>query len=96
MKLRRGLFRVWLVASCVWFAGWLVYVWHTCQPQGSQLSVYCRMSLFDDWVKQPQYFTLSDYASIIVSGLAVPIGAFILGLAALWAADGFMERPKSK
>jgi hypothetical protein len=54
------------------------------------------MSLFDDWVKQPQYFTLSDYASIIVSGLAVPIGAFILGLAALWAADGFMERPKSK
>ncbi len=100
MNLRRGLFRIWLVGSCAWFFGWLIYIWETCQQRiipgdsehWKQYQTFCRISLFDDWTKQPQFFTVWDYLNLAASGLALPIAALILGLAGLWAAAGFKAR----
>jgi hypothetical protein len=91
--LRRGLFRIWLAASGVWFAGWLFYFWHTCHPRTNLPLTYCRLLFFDDWLKQPEYFTVGDYLNIILSGLVVPITSFIVGVAGLWAVAGFKARP---
>jgi hypothetical protein len=94
MNLRRGLFRLWLVASCAWCVGWLIYFGHTCQPRANVPLIYCRLLLLNDWVHHSENFTVDDYLNITLSGLAVPVAAFILGLAGLWAVEGFKTRSK--
>jgi hypothetical protein len=102
MNLKRGLFRVWLVASGVWVAGWLIYIWATCdlkhvpgdEPPNQYVTV-CYTN-FSGWMTQVSYFTIWDYGSIALSALAVPVGAFILGFCAFWAANGFKGDQKSK
>jgi hypothetical protein len=100
MNLRHGLFRTWLVGSLVWFCGWLFYVWYTCEDRiipgdPGHYHTFCRTSLFDDWETQPKDFTFWSYLSILGSGLALPLAAFVLGLGFLWAAEGFRAGKKS-
>jgi hypothetical protein len=103
MDLNRGLFRVWVVVSLIWFFGWLGYVWTTCEvkhiPGSAQNEPwkeyvkFCYTGL-GEWMTQVQNFTFWDYASIAGTGVGVPIVALVLGLSFLWAADGFRKRPK--
>jgi hypothetical protein len=94
MNLKRGLFRIWVVASLIWFLGWLAYVWATCLPQENSVEVYCYTSLFDDWMSPVSYFSLRDYARIGAMGIGPPIAVLVLGFSILWAADGFRSHPK--
>ena len=95
MNLRRGLFRIWIVASLIWFVGWLWYVRATCiqsvaaGKQGTSIVQFCYTSLYSDWMGQPQDFTFWDYASIGATGIGIPFAVLILGGGILWAADGF-------
>jgi hypothetical protein len=73
VNLRRGLFRVWIVASLLWFIGWLLYVWATCETkhvpgsaQNEPWKEYVKFCYtgFSEWMTQVQNFTFWDYASI--------------------------------
>jgi hypothetical protein len=88
-NLRRGLFRVWVVASLCWVGAWLGYVWATCVTPPGQTVYFCRIGLFDDWMKQITYFTFWDYLTFAVSTLSVPIILLTLGSAVWWAVNGF-------
>ena len=102
MNLKRGLFRVWAIAGVVWLLAWFLYIWSTCdlkhvpgdQPENSVVML-CYTG-FSGWMTQIRYFTVWDYVSIVLSGLAVPVGVFILGFCAFWAAAGFKIRQDSK
>lgn len=102
MNLKRGLLRIWLVASGMWLVGWFLYIWATCdlkhvpgdQPDNSYVTL-CYTG-FSGWMTQVRYFTIWDYASIILSGIAVPVAAFILGICTFWAAAGFKTRQQPK
>src|SRR5262245_5548035 len=90
MNWRRGLLRVWVVASLIWLAGWLWYVWATCE-RGQDNKLYCYRSVFDDWMA-PVPLTFLDYASIVATGMVV--GSWTRALsgatALLSAAVGFL------
>jgi hypothetical protein len=102
MNLRRGLFRIWVVASLIWLIGWHWYVWATCETkhipfssQGEPWKEYVKFCYtgFGEWMTQVQNFTFWDYASIAATGVGVPIAAFVIGFGLLWAADGFRSHP---
>jgi hypothetical protein len=101
MNFRRGLFRAWLVASGAWIVGWFFYIWATCDlkhvPGQEPANLYVTLCYtgFGGWMTQVQYFTVWDYLSIALSGVAVPIAAFVLGVCILWTIDGFRANQKS-
>jgi hypothetical protein len=95
MRMTRGLFRVWVVAAVVWLAGWITYVWETClhehrpgSPSG-ELGTYCYTNVFSDWMSPYSFFTVWDYARIIISGASIPLVVLLFGAAVGWAARGF-------
>ena len=95
LRVARGLFRIWVVASIIWFVGWLWYVWATCtlkhvpgNPE-NEYTKLCYTSLFSDWMSQVPYFTFWDYASIAATAIGVPIVVLALGSALVWAFRGF-------
>lgn len=103
MNLKRGLFRLWLLGSGIWLAGWFIFIWATCelkQYPGSgdkpwEAYVQICYTGFSSWMTQVRNFTVWDYASIVGSGLAVPVAALVIGLGVLWVKDGFKSRPKN-
>jgi hypothetical protein len=58
----------------------------------AEFVVLCYTSLFHSWMKQIHYFTFWDYASLVASGISVPIAMLILGIAVSWSIDGFRVR----
>jgi hypothetical protein len=102
MNVRRGLFRIWVVSSLFWLAGWLLYVRATCETkylpgsaQGAPWKEYVKFCYtgFGEWMTQVQNFTFWDYASIGLVGFAVPVATLVIGVGILWAIDGFRSRP---
>jgi hypothetical protein len=87
LRVARGLFRIWVVASIVWLVGWLWYVWATCKTDNERL-LYCYTSFFDDWMQRGD-FTFWYYAKLIATGMVVPIVVLALGSALVWAFKGF-------
>jgi hypothetical protein len=77
-----------VVASIIWLAGWLCYVWATCKPVATSNQLYCYTNVFDDWMKQVPLMFL-DYVSIVSTGLVIPIAALVIGAGLLWAVEGF-------
>lgn len=87
MNFRRGLFRLWIIASLVWFVGWLGYLWAFCEPTGYSGFVKFCSSSSSFW-----NFGFWSYESIAAMGIGPAMAAFILGLAGLWAAKGFQAK----
>jgi hypothetical protein len=92
MNVRRGLFRVWLVASILWaaFATWSF--WNSCVP-GPDGWLWCATGQ-DDWIMEMRYFKLTDAMRLAAWLLGAPLAAFIAGAAGLWVTAGF-SRAKS-
>jgi len=86
VKLKRGLFRLWIVVSLVWVAGWVGYIRATCVT--IVYREYCRTGLFGEWLS-PLPFTLWNYANIAAVAVGVPVAILVLGVGLLWAGDGF-------
>jgi len=36
LRVARGLFRIWIIASIIWFVGWLWYLWAMCMTLSSR------------------------------------------------------------
>lgn len=94
MNWTRGLFRVWVIASVVWVGGWTAYVLTTCNrvhvpgsPEGT-LTKVCYTGL-SGWQSQVPSFTFADYASLVATGLGIPLIVLGLGAGVAWIAKGF-------
>ena len=93
MNVNRGLLRAWIVCSLIWCAGWLAFVWTTCDrfTGALELGVYCYTTL-SRTMSLLQFFGLKEYAEIGATALAPPIAALIIGAGIVWAAKGFSGR----
>jgi len=89
---RRGLFRLWIVASVVWLVGGGVAYEGIIRREGAQLVAYVGltdtdMALFEGFeIMPPDWSILTFVASVI---LLPPILLFALGWAGLWIVRGF-------
>jgi hypothetical protein len=78
---KRRLFWAWVVASLAWFGGWLAYINKSCVAEAPDEPEWCYTNLFSG--SMTSQFTIWDYASIVLSGLAIPVAVLIAGLA-IW------------
>ena len=85
MNLRRGLFRAWVVASVVWVGACILRYNFSCffgSYSGCEWWAYPTLNY---------YVSPNDYVEVLAKTFGVPIAAFVIGIAALWAAKGFQE-----
>jgi hypothetical protein len=87
MNIRRGILRLWIVASLAWIAlsGW--WFWNSCVPDQDGW-LWCSIGE-GDWIVELQYFGWRDVLRIAMWFLGPPILGFTLGGAALWIGKGF-------
>jgi hypothetical protein len=87
MDVRRGILRLWLVASAAWIA-WTLW----------QSDVSCPLTAIgiavpnDPWCKDPLVDPIAYYSDLVVKALGPPVSAAILWFAALWISAGFRSR----
>jgi len=82
---KRRLFVAWVVASLLWLGGWLAYIRWTCGAEAPDEPELCYTNLFSDAMSSR--FTIADYASIALSGLAIPVAVLVVGAAIWWAVN---------
>lgn len=91
MNVRRGLFRLWIVASVVWVAIWFTFIWATCTTHANGQVTFCSTD-FSGWQSEWGGFTFWDYARIAEIALGIPVLILALGSALLWALSGFSKK----
>ena len=91
MNLRRGLWRLWIIASCIWVIGWLAYVWSTCTmlPGAGGPFMICHTSPFWPGFTEMGMLTVRDYLDLAIGALVGPAALLVVGLATGWVAAGF-------
>ena len=72
---------MWILASLAWFGGWLVYVRMSCVAEDPVEPEWCYTNLFSS--SMSNHFTIWDYVSIGLSGIAVPVAVLVAGVAIL-------------
>ena len=82
---KRRLLLAWVVASLAWLGGWLVYIKLSCGAEAPDEPELCYTNMFSDAMSSR--FTLGDYASIALSGAAIPLAVLVIGVAVWWAAN---------
>jgi len=82
---RRGLRRLWLLASFLWAGYWLYHLQLTC---AFWFAPWCESPAHVDWPNGSMAFGL---ALILLSG---PLLLLLLGLGVIWAVKGFRARPR--
>jgi hypothetical protein len=89
MNIRRGLYRVWIVASVLWLAGFSWYFWnYYCFYDGG--TVLCWTGEENIFAALSE-FSLRQYASVVANALLLPFLTLILGYAFAWVARGFLS-----
>jgi hypothetical protein len=80
---RRGLVRLWLLASVLWAGYWLYNLQLAC---AFWFAPWCEAPAHVDW---PNGSMVLGLAMVLLSG---PILMLLLGLGAIWAVKGFLAR----
>lgn len=80
---RRGLIRLWFLASVLWAGYWVYKLQLSC---AFWFAPWCESPLHVDWPNQSMALGL---ALILLSG---PVLALLLGLVTIWAIKGFLAR----
>jgi hypothetical protein len=80
---RRGLVRLWLLASFLWAGYWLYRLQLTC---AFWFAPWCEQPMHVDW---PNGNMALGLALILLSG---PVLLLLLGLGVIWAIRGFLAR----
>jgi hypothetical protein len=75
---KRRLFATWAIAALVWFGGWLLYIRQTCLAEGPVDAKWCYTNLFS--AAMSDRFSIWDYATIVISGAALPVLMLLLGI----------------
>lgn len=80
MNWRRGLLRLWLVGTAVWLIGWAIFIRLTCHtlPDGKLM---CQAAP-GGWVAGWGEFAAWSYVELLLLGLSVPAGIFVMGFVA--------------
>ena len=92
MNIRRGLFRVWILASACWITGYIWYFWAHCFRLQDDTLMCMESYGYDDWAKPLSYFTFIDYLRIAGIVLSGPVIVIALGAAISWAVTGFRQK----
>lgn len=84
---RRGLVRLWVLASLAWAGYWLYDLQLNC---AFWFAPWCEAPARIDWPNDSMALGL---ALILLSG---PIGMLLVGLIVIWAIRGFIERSRAR
>ena len=92
VNFRRGLLRIWAVLSAFWIATWAFYIWNSrlvfdADKTGRQIVAY-HTDFGRGW-KELSNFSVSDYLSVLGTGIGLPIAILGIGAATGWAIAGF-------
>jgi hypothetical protein len=91
MNIGRGLFRLWLIASVVWVGACLLRFDFSC--------FFGSYPWCEWWMLHRVHYYFSsnnEYVETLALTFGVPIVAFIIGAAILWAVKGFQrEKPSN-
>jgi hypothetical protein len=79
---KRRLFWVWVGATLAWFGGWLAYISKSCIAEAPDEPEWCHTNLFSS--SMTSQFTIWDYASIALSGAAIPVAVLVAGVT-IWS-----------
>jgi hypothetical protein len=79
MNIRRGLFRIWLVASLAWIVSSFWMFDYSC--------FFGHYPWCDWWVVSP--LLSSTYVEVLVKTFGPPLVALVGGMAAFWSVAGF-------
>jgi hypothetical protein len=82
MNWRRGLFRLWLLASVLWVGGCLWLLDYSC--------FFGAYPWCNWWVVRP--LLSSTYAEVLAKTFGPPVILFLIGYALLWIGRGFRSR----
>src|SRR5262245_7481619 len=93
MNLKRGLLRLWIIATVLWLAGFVWYFWtHLC-IYSTDNRLMCLVGE-DDWVGRLSEFSISTYGRLSMIALSVPVGVLLIGYAIAWAYKQLFFNPK--
>jgi hypothetical protein len=81
---KRGLLRLWLLASFLWAGYWIYHLQLSC---AFWFAPWCESPAHVDWPNQSMALGL---ALVLLSG---PVLGLLLGLGVIWAIKGFRSRP---
>jgi hypothetical protein len=97
MSVRRGLFRIWILAAATWLVYWSASLWESCVPEALEDKGYlaCRRGLVE-WVFNLGEFSLSSYLELALYGLGIPFLILMFGCGVAWALDGFQESQNAR
>ena len=82
MNIKRGLLRIWVVASVVWIALCAMFLDFSC--------FYTTGPWCEWWVKSP--FLSNTYTQRIAVTFGAPLAVLLVGFAVAWAVKGFKDR----
>jgi hypothetical protein len=82
---KRRLFSAWIVATLAWLGGWLLYLRNSCGAEAPDEPEWCYTNLFSG--SMSDHFTIWDYASIALSGAAIPFAVLVIGSVIWWAVN---------
>lgn len=91
MNWRRGLLRFWLVGTAIWLIGWAIFIRLTCHPLPDG-KLMCHAAP-GGWVARWGEFAAWSYVELLLLGLSVPAGIFVVGFVAARLVHGI--KPKS-
>jgi hypothetical protein len=95
MNVRRGLLRLWLFASTLWFISWAAYVWLSRIEAVEDTTGQSFVAFHTDFgkgLKAVSDLALGDYLSLAAIGIGIPLAVLILGCGAWWVAAGFKSK----
>jgi hypothetical protein len=75
---KQRLFATWIVATLVWFGGWLLYIRKTCIAEGPVDAEWCYTNLFS--ASMSDHFSIWDYVNIVISGAVPPVLVLLVGI----------------
>jgi hypothetical protein len=79
MELQRGFFRLWVVLSTLWAAGWIIY--------------FATISVLQGYYTDSDFFTVGVFMMALVS-IGVPLALLAVGAGFAWAISGFNGPPR--
>jgi hypothetical protein len=85
--MRRGLWRLWFVISCLWVVFWAWKLDAACYAGFTFENWYCDSPFADP---------VGAYAKFFGTLFGVPVGVAVLALAVQWVIAGFRSSPKQQ
>ena len=89
VRLWRGVFRIWVLASASWVIAWTITYYQSC-------GWFVQERALCYFTRRRDYPTVQSYFDLIIWFIGVPALGFVIALAACWVFEGFRRFDKQK